>query len=216
MGWFQFEEHDGRPAERELGYRLHPDTWGKGYATEGAAALLRDAFARPGIARVYAHSLLDNPGSIRVMEKIGMTYVGPWSYRGLPGAEYEALAPSHPTRALNDRGPLPLGGPDRSWRPSQAAQRAKGCALRRRGCARWGVTQQWVRAGTVPERPGRTGALRGARCGWGAGSVDGTVRARARRGRIRTAGPEVAGGGAALERGEGDGQVDGAPDGLAP
>jgi RimJ/RimL family protein N-acetyltransferase len=98
VGWFQFEEAGGRPGERELGYRLHPDTWGRGYATEGAAALLRDAFARPGITRVYAHSLLDNPASIRVMEKIGMTYAGPWSYRGLPGAEYEALAPpSGPT-----------------------------------------------------------------------------------------------------------------------
>ena len=97
VGVFQFEETDGRPAERELGYRLHPDTWGKGYATEGAAALLCDAFSRPGITRVYAHSLLDNPGSIRVMEKIGMTYAAPWSYRGLPGAEYEALAPSRPS-----------------------------------------------------------------------------------------------------------------------
>jgi RimJ/RimL family protein N-acetyltransferase len=97
VGCFQFEESAGRPAERELGYRLHPDAWGEGYATEGAAALLRDAFARPGITRVYAHSLLDNPGSIRVMQKIGMTYAGPWSYRGLPGAEYEALAPSPPS-----------------------------------------------------------------------------------------------------------------------
>ena len=69
MGWFQFQETDGRPAERELGYRLRPEAWGKGYATEGAAALLREAFARPGIARVYAHSLLDNPASIRVMRK---------------------------------------------------------------------------------------------------------------------------------------------------
>ena len=94
VGWFQFEETGGRPAERELGYRLRPDAWGKGYASEGAAALLRDAFSRPGITRVYAHSLLDNPASIRVMEKIGMSYVGPWSYRGLAGAEYEALAPS--------------------------------------------------------------------------------------------------------------------------
>jgi RimJ/RimL family protein N-acetyltransferase len=97
VGCFQFEETDGRPAERELGYRLHPDAWGEGYATEGAAALLRDAFARPGITRVYAHSLLDNAGSIRVMQKIGMTYAGPWSYRGLPGAESEALAPSAPS-----------------------------------------------------------------------------------------------------------------------
>jgi RimJ/RimL family protein N-acetyltransferase len=91
VGCFQFEETDGYPAERELGYRLHPDTWGRGYATEGAAALLRDAFSRPGITRVYAHSLLDNPGSIRVMEKIGMTYARPWAYKGLAGAEYEAL-----------------------------------------------------------------------------------------------------------------------------
>jgi len=93
VGWFQFQETEGRPGERELGYRLHPDVWGKGYATEGARALLADAFARPDVTRVYAHSLLDNPGSIRVMEKIGMAYAGPWSYRGLPGAEYEALPP---------------------------------------------------------------------------------------------------------------------------
>jgi RimJ/RimL family protein N-acetyltransferase len=93
VGWFQFQEPDGRPGERELGYRLRPDAWGKGYATEGAAALLGEAFSRPVIVRVYAHSLLDNPSSIRVMQKIGMAYVGPWSYRGLPGAEYEALAP---------------------------------------------------------------------------------------------------------------------------
>jgi RimJ/RimL family protein N-acetyltransferase len=97
VGWFQFQERQDAPAERELGYRLHPGAWGRGFATEGAAALLRDAFARPGITRVYAHSLLDNPGSIRVMQKIGMTYAGPWSYRGLPGAEYEVLAPSRPT-----------------------------------------------------------------------------------------------------------------------
>jgi RimJ/RimL family protein N-acetyltransferase len=91
VGCFQFEEPEGSPAERELGYRLHPDTWGKGYASEGAAALLRDAFSRPGIARVYGHSLLDNAGSIRVMQRIGMTYARPWAYKGLPGAEYEAL-----------------------------------------------------------------------------------------------------------------------------
>jgi RimJ/RimL family protein N-acetyltransferase len=90
LGWFQLEDVAGVPGEVELGYRLRPDVWGRGYATEGAAALLREAFARPGVTRVYAHALLSNPGSIRVMEKIGMTYAGPWQYKGLPGAEYEA------------------------------------------------------------------------------------------------------------------------------
>jgi hypothetical protein len=46
--------------------------------------------------------------------------------------------------------------------------------------------------------------------------VDGAVRARARGSGILAARPEVARGWSALERGEGDGQVDGAPDGRAP
>jgi RimJ/RimL family protein N-acetyltransferase len=91
MGWFQVEPAAGAPGEIELGYRLRPDAWGQGYASEGAAALLADALARPGVRRVYAHALLSNLASIRVMEKIGMTYAGPWAYKGLPGAEYEAL-----------------------------------------------------------------------------------------------------------------------------
>jgi len=80
----------GARTEVEIGYRFRPDTWGQGYATEGAAALLADALGRPDVVRVYAHVLLSNRGSIGVMEKIGMTHAGPWSYRGLEGAEYEA------------------------------------------------------------------------------------------------------------------------------
>ena len=78
------------PTEVELGYRLRPDTWGQGFASEGAAALLADALSSPDVARVYAHALLSNGASIAVMKKIGMAYAAPWSYRGLPGAEYEA------------------------------------------------------------------------------------------------------------------------------
>ena len=92
LGWFQCQPSADAPGEGELGYRLRPDAWGRGYATEGARALLADALGRPGVTRVYAHALLDNPASIRVMEKIGMTYARPWEYRGLPGAEYEARA----------------------------------------------------------------------------------------------------------------------------
>ena len=93
VGWFQLEPDSERPAELELGYRLRPDAWGRGLASEGAAALLADALTREDVVRVYAHALLSNAGSIRVMEKIGMSYAAPWSYRGLVGAEYEARPP---------------------------------------------------------------------------------------------------------------------------
>ena len=91
LGWFQAEPALDGSGEIELGYRLRPDAWGQGFATEGAAALLADALARPGVPRVYAHALDSNRASLRVMEKIGMRYAGPWEYKGLPGAEWEAL-----------------------------------------------------------------------------------------------------------------------------
>src|SRR3954462_13369815 len=50
----------------------------------------------------------------------------------------------------------------------------------------------------------------------GRGDVDVAVRARARACWIFAARPEVARGRGTLERGEGDGQVDGAPDGRTP
>jgi RimJ/RimL family protein N-acetyltransferase len=96
LGWFQYERAADGSGELELGYRLRPDAWGQGFATEGAAALLAAALDRPDVTRVFAHALLSNPGSLRVMEKIGMTYAREWEYKGLPGAEYEArpAAPS--------------------------------------------------------------------------------------------------------------------------
>jgi RimJ/RimL family protein N-acetyltransferase len=106
LGWFQLAADRDRtgaladasasggavlePTAVEIGYRFRPDAWGLGFASEGAAALLADALTRPDVVRVYAHALLSNGASIGVMRKIGMTYAAPWSYRGLPGAEYEA------------------------------------------------------------------------------------------------------------------------------
>jgi RimJ/RimL family protein N-acetyltransferase len=90
IGRFQCELADDGTGEVELGYRLRPDAWGQGLATEGAAALLAHALERWEATRVYAHALLSNPASLRVMEKIGMTYARAWEYKGLPGAEYEA------------------------------------------------------------------------------------------------------------------------------
>ena len=85
VGILQFEERAG--GERELGYRLRPDQWGQGYATEAASAIVRAGLA-DGAPRVFAHALETNAGSIAVMRRAGLEYVGPWSYKGLAGVEY--------------------------------------------------------------------------------------------------------------------------------
>jgi RimJ/RimL family protein N-acetyltransferase len=56
----------------ELGYGIHPDHRGSGYATEAAAALIAWGLARPGVRRVIAECDEVNAASSRVLEKAGM------------------------------------------------------------------------------------------------------------------------------------------------
>jgi ribosomal-protein-alanine N-acetyltransferase len=63
---------DGVGPEIELAYGLAPDVWGRGYATEAAAACLLVGFDELGVERIVADVDPSNPGSIRVLEKIGM------------------------------------------------------------------------------------------------------------------------------------------------
>ena len=56
----------------EIGWRLAPAAWHKGYATEGAAAALHFAFTQLELPQVVALSVPTNVPSHRVMERIGM------------------------------------------------------------------------------------------------------------------------------------------------
>jgi RimJ/RimL family protein N-acetyltransferase len=74
MGWFSFRRSDETsPRKVNLGFRLRKVAWGKGYATEGARALIRMGFTELGVQRVVATTSEDNLASRRVMEKAGMT-----------------------------------------------------------------------------------------------------------------------------------------------
>ena len=56
----------------EVGWRLHPDTWGHGYATEAASASLRFGFEEAGLHEILAITTMLNTRSQAVMERIGM------------------------------------------------------------------------------------------------------------------------------------------------
>jgi RimJ/RimL family protein N-acetyltransferase len=56
----------------EVGWRLAPGAWGKGYATEGADAALHEAFMTMGLDSVCSLPQADNPRSGRVAERLGM------------------------------------------------------------------------------------------------------------------------------------------------
>lgn len=61
--------------EVEVGWHLHPDYWGRGYATEAARAAAHRAF-NTGIEEVFAVVRPGNERSRAVAKRIGMEYVG--------------------------------------------------------------------------------------------------------------------------------------------
>ncbi|UHA73386.1 GNAT family N-acetyltransferase [Paenibacillus sp. 481] len=60
----------------ELAYWIGEEYWGKGYATEGAKAIIEFAFVEKHYHKVYARYFASNPGSGRVMQKVGMVREG--------------------------------------------------------------------------------------------------------------------------------------------
>jgi RimJ/RimL family protein N-acetyltransferase len=60
----------------EVGYRLHPDHWGRGLATEGASASLDYGFRTLALDRIIGIFTPENAASGRVMEKLGLRHRG--------------------------------------------------------------------------------------------------------------------------------------------
>ncbi len=59
----------------EIGWRLRSKYWGKGYATEGAKACLQVGWDQFDLEEILCIAVTANLASIRVMKKLGMTYV---------------------------------------------------------------------------------------------------------------------------------------------
>lgn len=58
--------------EGTIGYALHPDQQGRGYATEVAHELLTVGFGLLGLRRIRAAAFTENVASNRVLAKVGM------------------------------------------------------------------------------------------------------------------------------------------------
>jgi RimJ/RimL family protein N-acetyltransferase len=92
----------------EIGWHLHPDSWGRGLATEAAGALLARGFEL-GLAEIWAITQPDNLRSARVCEKLGMRLLGTtnrWHNQtflmfwiGALAVRQPTLAPDHPAPA---------------------------------------------------------------------------------------------------------------------
>ncbi|MDX1446597.1 GNAT family N-acetyltransferase [Lishizhenia sp.] len=78
LSWKDFES-SFTPAT-DIGWRLKPSAWGKGYATEGAQRCLAYAFEVLKLEKVIAICPEVNTPSERVMQKIGMKLQGAFKH----------------------------------------------------------------------------------------------------------------------------------------
>ena len=56
----------------EIGWRLAPEFWGRGYASEAARAWLDRGFRDMGLDEIVSFAVRDNLRSVAVMQRIGM------------------------------------------------------------------------------------------------------------------------------------------------
>jgi RimJ/RimL family protein N-acetyltransferase len=77
----------------EAGWRLRRETWGRGFASEAAAAALRFGFEQLGLDEIVAYTAAGNGRSRRVMQRLAMSHD--------PGEDFlhPRIAPEHPLAA---------------------------------------------------------------------------------------------------------------------
>lgn len=83
-----FRQLVGGVNEIEIGYRLHPDYWNRGLATEAARVVRDYAFEVLKLKRVISLIHPDNHASRRVTEKNGMTLEKETVFRDFPTLVY--------------------------------------------------------------------------------------------------------------------------------
>jgi RimJ/RimL family protein N-acetyltransferase len=72
VGEFMLRLSSAEHRQGDIGWSLHPDAQGHGYATEAARELLRLGFEDLGLHRITADADPRNTGSLRIMERLGM------------------------------------------------------------------------------------------------------------------------------------------------
>jgi len=74
IGWcglkYRLEIH-----EVDLGYRLHPSAWGKGYGKEAALSTLAYGFNQKKLPRIVGRAHIENAASLTILKSIGLHYL---------------------------------------------------------------------------------------------------------------------------------------------
>ncbi len=108
MGWDGLE-YLPELRETEVAYLLSRTVWGRGFATEAARAAVRFGFESCGLAQIVGLVHPQNTGSVRVLEKCGMTFADRVTLWGMEMRRYRVERTAY--EQLESRAEAPA----RSW-----------------------------------------------------------------------------------------------------
>lgn len=76
IGTCGFHNWNHRHKRAEIGYELHEDYWGKGYAKEAIKTIIEYGFSNMQLSRIEAMVYPENKNSEKLLRKIGFDYEG--------------------------------------------------------------------------------------------------------------------------------------------
>lgn len=76
VGTCAFKGPPGKEGSVEIAYFTFPEFESKGYATAMASALIEIAWISPNVERIVAHTLPETNASTKILQRVGMTFVG--------------------------------------------------------------------------------------------------------------------------------------------
>lgn len=100
-GYRQFED----TPQVELLYAIAPEYWGEGLVSEAAVEVLRHGFESCGVERVVASTDTPNQRSVRVLQRLGMTFDCRREFHGLDTVFYSMTREEFATRDVTVRPP---------------------------------------------------------------------------------------------------------------
>ena len=88
LGWCGLK-YDKERDETDIGFRFFEQYWNKGYATESAKACLQYGFEKLKLEIITGRVRTENIASIKVLEKLGLSYKKEFDFDGQKGFLYQ-------------------------------------------------------------------------------------------------------------------------------
>ncbi|MFC2187547.1 GNAT family N-acetyltransferase [Peijinzhouia sedimentorum] len=88
IGWCGLK-YSPEKDEYDIGFRFYKEYWNQGFATETAKKCLEFGFHNLALSVIVGRAMNANSASIKVLEKLGMSYKTTFDFNGREGLIYE-------------------------------------------------------------------------------------------------------------------------------